>query len=180
MLWGGDVDGSFTSSQDFSPRPAQRSQGRDQNSKVKKIFGDDAPSPPLIQKAPSVATIQDTAWFLKHDLEDDLAYDVKGQVKGGTLDALIERLTRHDIMDSTFNQTFLLTFKSFTTAEELFDKLIGRYNSHLTLYIDGSFNISPPPGLTEQETETWKEKVQCTSPPSKYIPTVQFQSVSEY
>jgi son of sevenless-like protein len=165
-LGGVSVDGSFTSSQDFSPRPAQRSQGRDPNSKVKKIFGDDAPSPPLIQKAPSVATTTDTAWFLKHDLEDDLAYDVKGQVKGGTLDALIERLTRHDIMDSTFNQTFLLTFKSFTTAEELFDKLIGRYHSHLTLYTDSRFNISPPPGLSEQETETWKEKVQCTFPTS--------------
>ena len=107
--------------------PRQRSQGRDPSSKVKKIFGDDAPSPPLIQKAPSINPTQDTAWFLKHDLEDDLAYDVKGQVKGGTLDALIERLTRHDIMDSTFNQTFLLTFKSFTTHEEFFDKLIGRY-----------------------------------------------------
>jgi son of sevenless len=107
--------------------PRQRSQGRDPSSKVKKIFGDDAPSPPLIQKAPSINPMQDTAWFLKHDLEDDLAYDVKGQVKGGTLDALIERLTRHDMMDSTFNQTFLLTFKSFTTHEEFFDKIIGRY-----------------------------------------------------
>jgi son of sevenless len=121
------VDCSFASSQDFSPRPAQRLQGRDQNSKVKKIFGEDAPSPSLIQKPLSVATTTDTAWFLKHDLEDDLAYDVKGQVKGGTLDALIERLTRHDIMDSTFNQTFLLTFKSFTTTEDFFEKLIGRH-----------------------------------------------------
>lgn len=74
---------------------------------------------------------QNTAWFLKHDLESDLAYDVKGQVKGGTLDALIERLTRHDMMDSTFNQTFLLTFKSFTTHEEFFEKLIGRYYARI-------------------------------------------------
>jgi son of sevenless len=103
--------------------PRQRSQP---SAKVKKIFGDDVPTPTVTQKTPTSAT-QDTAWFLKHDLEDDLAYDVKGQVKGGTLDALIERLTRHDMMDSTFNQTFLLTFKSFTTAEEFFDKLVGRY-----------------------------------------------------
>jgi son of sevenless-like protein len=94
---------------------------------VKKIFGDDAPSPSLIQKAQTLSPVQDTAWFLKHALEDDLAYDLKGQVKGGTLDALMERLTRHDMMDSTFNQTFLLTFKSFTTAEEFFDKLVERY-----------------------------------------------------
>src|SRR5947207_5855183 len=119
------VDFSFASP-DYSPH--KRSQP---SSKVKKIFGDDAPSPPLIQKPPTVAQTQDTAWFLKHDLEDDLAYDVKGQVKGGTLDALIERLTRHDMMDSTFNQTFLLTFKSFTTHEEFFEKLIGRYYARI-------------------------------------------------
>jgi son of sevenless len=105
----------------------QKSQGRDPSAKVKRIFGDDAPSPPLIQKPPAVTTPPATAWFLKHDLEDEIAYDVKGQVKGGTLDALIERLTRHDVMDSTYNQTFLLTFKSFTTAEAFFEKLIGRY-----------------------------------------------------
>ena len=132
-------------SPEFSPRAKP---ARDTSSKVKKIFGDDAPSPTLTQKTPTAPSAQDTAWFLKHDLEDDLSYDVKGQVKGGTLDALVERLTRHDMMDSTFNQTFLLTFKSFTTAEELFEKLIAR------------FNISPPPALTDQETELWKEKVQ--------------------
>jgi len=141
------ADFSF-GSQDFSPKP--KTQARDQAAKVKKIFGEDAPSPPIIQKQPEINTTQDTAWFLKHDLEDDLAYDVKGQVKGGTLDALIERLTRHDMMDSTFNQTFLLTFKSFTTEDEFFDKIIGR------------FNIQPPQGLTEQEMDLWKEKVQCT------------------
>src|SRR6266496_5480833 len=121
------VDFSFASPE-FSPR--QRSQP---SSKVKKIFGDDAPSPTLIQKPPTVAQTQDTAWFLKHDLENDLAYDVKGQVKGGTLDALIERLTRHDMMDSTFNQTFLLTFKSFTTHEDFFEKLIGRYYARISI-----------------------------------------------
>jgi len=31
------------------------------------------------------------------------------------------------MMDSTFNQTFLLTFKSFTTQEEFFEKLVARY-----------------------------------------------------
>jgi son of sevenless-like protein len=122
---------------------------------VKKILGDDAPAPSLIQKPPSISAAQDTPWFLKRDLEDDLAYDLKGQLKGGTLDALIEQLTRHDTVDLTFNQTFLLTFKSFTTQEEFFQKLVGR------------FNIVPPPGLNEQETATWKVKVQgiCSDGP---------------
>jgi son of sevenless len=132
---------------DFSPR--QRSQP---SSKVKKIFGDDAPSPTLMQKPPTATQTPDTAWFLKHDLENDLAYDVKGQVKGGTLDALIERLTRHDMMDSTFNQTFLLTFKSFTTHEEFFDKLVARYCSQVTHFnVDSIF-------LLRQDFQTKKSK----------------------
>jgi len=132
------ADSSF-GTVEYSPR--QRSQVRDPSSKVKKIFGDDAPSPTLMVKAPVAQPTQDTAWFLKHEMEDELAYDVKGQVKGGSLDALIERLTRHDMMDSTFNQTFLLTFKSFTTQEEFFEKLVGRYllpNRHINA--DLTFN----------------------------------------
>jgi len=84
-----------------------------------------------------------TAWFLKHNLEDDLRYDVKGLVKGGTLDALIERLTRHDMMDSTFNSTFLLTFPSFTTAEELFARLKGRYYLFSTSELIVALTVNP-------------------------------------
>jgi son of sevenless len=144
---------SFASSE-WTLRP--RTQGRDQSlNKVKKIFGDDAPSPPLIQKHPSsIAPTQDTAWFLKQDLEEDLAYDVKGHVKGGTLDALIERLTSHIMSDSEYTKTFLITFKSFSSQEEFFEKLRGR------------FDIVPPQGLSSQETEIWNEKVQCITPPN--------------
>jgi len=139
-------------SHDLSPR--QRSQP---SSKVKKIFGDDVPSPTSIHKPLTAAQTPDTAWFLKHDLEVDLAYDVKGQVKGGTLDALIERLTRHDMMDSTFNQTFLLTFKSFTTHEEFFDKLIGRYYSQINLFnVDSIFPLHQD--LQNKKSKSGKKK----------------------
>jgi hypothetical protein len=50
------------------------------------------------------------------------------EVKSGTLDALIERLTSHDELDQTFFRTFLLTFKSFTTSEIFLEKLIERYS----------------------------------------------------
>jgi hypothetical protein len=53
------------------------------------------------------------------------------EVKSGTLDALIERLTNHDELDQTFFQKFLLTFKSFTTSEILLEKLIERYSPSL-------------------------------------------------
>jgi son of sevenless-like protein len=116
------------------------------------ILVDDGLSLTTIPKALIVSTTTNT--------EDDLTYDVKGLVIGGTLDALVERLTRHDMMDSTFNSTFLLTFKSFTTEDELFTKLKGRYylSSHFGAY--RSFNIEPPAGLTDTELDLWQEKVQ--------------------
>ncbi|ORY86258.1 cell division control protein [Protomyces lactucae-debilis] len=83
-----------------------------------------------------------------HDLEHELVYDHKGNVKGGTLLALVERLTRHDFLDSTYNSTFLLTYKSFTTAQELSRILMQR------------FVITPPAGLSSVELQLWVEKKQ--------------------
>src|SRR5205814_4546615 len=86
--------------------------------------------PPLLQLSQedlSITRSQNIAWFLRPKFENDLIYNEKGQLKGGTLDALIERLTGHDMMDSAFNKAFLLTFESFTSAYVLFYKLIGRY-----------------------------------------------------
>lgn len=84
--------------------------------------------------------------FLNLDLEHELIYDRRvepAQVRGGTLAALVEQLTRHDKLDSDFNNTFLLTYRSFTTATELFELLASR------------FNLQPPYGLTEQEHQSW-------------------------
>ncbi|KAI9806795.1 MAG: hypothetical protein M1826_004638 [Phylliscum demangeonii] len=84
--------------------------------------------------------------YLRLDLEGELVFDDKvdpPQVKGGTLAALVEQLTRHDKLDADFNHTFLLTYRSFTTAAELFDLLVQR------------FSIQPPPGLASHHYQAW-------------------------
>jgi son of sevenless-like protein len=113
-------------------------------SKVRKILGDD-PTPqgaiPQVEESP----------YLRLDLEHDLSWDTKTSpptVKGGSLLALVEQLTRHDKLDSSFNNTFLLTYRSFTTARELFELLVKR------------FNIQPPEGLHNNEYDTWRDRKQ--------------------
>ncbi|KAF9116944.1 hypothetical protein BGX27_008092 [Mortierella sp. AM989] len=104
--------------------------------KLKKILGEDAPSRPSAQ-----------AWFLDYDYQrEDLILNAEGQVKGGTLPALIERLTLHDGLDSNFIATFLLSYRSFTTTKDLFQYLFLR------------FTIQPPPDLDAAELEIWTEK----------------------
>jgi son of sevenless-like protein len=113
-------------------------------SKMKRFFGED-PAP--IQ----ASTVDDTPEFLKLDHENDLSWDLKTvppTVKGGSLLALVEQLTRHDKLDANFNNTFLLTYRSFTTARELFEMLVKR------------FNIQPPEGLTQPEYEMWRDSKQ--------------------
>ena len=56
----------------------------------------------------------------------------------------------HALADRTYTEAFLMTFKSFTTVEELTELLIQR------------FRIQPPDGLTPAELEEWsklKQKV---------------------
>lgn len=114
-------------------------------SKVKKIFGED-PSP-----VSGLQASDDTPDFLRLDYENDVSWDTKTvtpTVKGGTLLALVEQLTRHDKLDSSFNNTFLLTYRSFTSARELFELLVKR------------FAIQPPEGLSPTDFEVWRDRKQ--------------------
>ncbi|KAI9765750.1 MAG: hypothetical protein M1840_007184 [Geoglossum simile] len=118
--------------------PATENYRKGENSKVKKFFGEEpAPSMP--------------PWFLRLDHENEISYDMKPnppQLRGGTMVALVEQLTRHDRLDSPFNNTFLLTYRSFTTASELFDLLVKR------------FSTQPPSGLNPEEFQVWTDKKQ--------------------
>ncbi|KAH6890320.1 hypothetical protein B0T10DRAFT_315905 [Thelonectria olida] len=114
-------------------------------SKVKKIFGED-PSPQA-----GLPPAEDTPDFLRLDFEMEVSWDAKTTtptVKGGSLLALVEQLTRHDKLDSNFNNTFLLTYRSFTSAQELFELLVKR------------FGIQPPEGLSQSDFEMWRDRKQ--------------------
>ena len=113
------------------------------NKKIKDFFGE---VPVIPQQA-----IEETPEFLKLDHEGEISYDHKStppQLKGGTLAGLVEQLTRHDRLDPAFNNTFLLTYRSFTTASELFEMLVKRWS------------IQPPHGLDKDDYQHWVDKKQ--------------------
>ena len=134
------ADMGFPNSYTEGVDPAQENYRKQPNgSKVKKFFGE---VPRDIVDEPS---------YLKMDHEGQISYDTKTdppQLRGGTLIALVEQLTRHDRLDAHFNNTFLLTYRSFTTATELFEMLVKR------------FSIQPPPRISQEEYNTWVEKKQ--------------------
>ncbi|KAK4039206.1 ras guanine nucleotide exchange factor domain-containing protein [Parachaetomium inaequale] len=111
-------------------------------SKMKRFFGEDPePVPPPV--------VEDIPEFLNLDHESDLSWDLKvtpPAVKGGSLVALVEQLTRHDKLDANFNNTFLLTYRSFTNARELFEMLVKR------------FSTQPPEGLAQPDYEIWRDR----------------------
>ncbi|KAK2762933.1 hypothetical protein FQN53_007415 [Emmonsiellopsis sp. PD_33] len=107
--------------------------------KAQRFFGDALPTEQVIP------------WFLHIDHEGEVFYDTKNdtpQLKCGTLAGLVEHLTRHDKLDTSFNATFLLTYRSFTTASELFEMLVHR------------FTLQPPYELNQGELQTWTEQKQ--------------------
>ena len=87
-------------------------------------------------------------WFLQLEHGDEMVYDKKGSVRGGSVRALVEQLTLHNRLVSEFNASMLLTFPSFMDANQLFELLLER------------FLIQPPEGLTSEEFAIWSEKKQ--------------------
>ncbi|ODQ57816.1 hypothetical protein WICANDRAFT_16687, partial [Wickerhamomyces anomalus NRRL Y-366-8] len=88
---------------------------------------------------------KDVPWYLEAE-EYNLIFTNNDTVKGGTREALIQRLTHHDLLDASFNMTFLLTFRSMFKTTDLIKQLIKR------------FNIQPPENLAYEEYTTWVEK----------------------
>lgn len=120
--------------------------------KAQRFFGQAPPTE--ITREPirePVREPEETPWFLKIDHDGEVFYDTKGDVpllKCGTLAGLVEHLTRHDKLDASFNSTFLLTYRSFTSATELFELLVQR------------FNVQPPFGLNPDEMQMWVDRKQ--------------------
>lgn len=68
-----------------------------------------------------------------HTVRSDQSQDaVQEQVKAGTLNKLVERLTSAKSHDYMYVKTFLLTYQSFSTPSRFFQKLEERYDMYMT------------------------------------------------
>lgn len=80
------------------------------------------------------------ASILETTFAHELVYNKEGQISGGTLPALIERLTIPDSTpDATFVSTFYLTFRLFASPTAFAQALIDRFQ-----YVSDSPRISGP------------------------------------
>ncbi|KAF5384966.1 hypothetical protein D9615_001164 [Tricholomella constricta] len=92
------------------------------------------------------------AWYLKPMYSEELDVDSDGIVRYGTLRALVEKLTceaspvdtQKMAEETLFRNTFLMTFRTFTTADDLFDMLVEIYR------------MDHPKDLATAEFEEWK------------------------
>ncbi|TDL17590.1 kinase-like protein [Rickenella mellea] len=107
---------------------------------TKQVLGDDAP-----ERQVEIANDNSTPWYLRSTYgPGEILIGPDGGLRGGTLRALVELLTTHDKhKDPMFIKTFLLTYKSFTNLNELFDLLVAH------------FNVQAPEGLYPFEHEVW-------------------------
>jgi son of sevenless-like protein len=144
------------------PLAAAASKSPPRGSKLRKLLGDEAPQAYIDKVNADLKK-----WYLRSDHPPgDLLTDPEGTVRGGTIQALVERLTTHDApgrsttvtsnsnaislsyppsLDTKYNKTFLMTYKSFTTTDDLFELLVQR------------FWVQPPDKLSPQELEEWKK-----------------------
>lgn len=73
----------------------------------------------------------------------DLVLTSQGQIKGAPLRVLITQLTRHDMTDPLFENTFLMTYRSFTTSQEFVQHVVNRYH------------LAAPAGLRGVQKDEW-------------------------
>ncbi|KAG2034848.1 ras guanine nucleotide exchange factor domain-containing protein [Suillus americanus] len=109
--------------------------------KIRAFFGDDAPSHYLI-----TLNAETKPWYLRPTYDpNDVLVDPDGTTRGGTVAGLVERLTAHEYADPKFSKAFLMTYKTFTSLDELFRLLVKR------------FWIQPPEGLNSSELVEWRK-----------------------
>ncbi|GLB35754.1 putative guanine nucleotide exchange factor for Ras-like GTPases; N-terminal motif containing protein [Lyophyllum shimeji] len=114
---------------------------RTRSQRLKPSIGlDESPPPRPIQ-----------AWYLKPLYSDQLDVDAEGHIRYGTLQGLVEKLTCEDkpldtqkrAEETLFRNIFLMTFRTFTTADVLFDMLVETYR------------MDHPKDLATAELEEW-------------------------
>jgi son of sevenless-like protein len=132
-------------SHSFSEGSASTAASSLESNKVPRFFGESPASTEPTRDSDEMPS------YLRLDHDGELTYETKNGVtalRGGTLVGLVEQLTRHDRHDHKFNNAFLLTYRSFTTAAELFAMLVRRWT------------IQPPLGLSGEDMQIWTDKKQ--------------------
>ena len=83
-----------------------------------------------------------------HDYSsEDVAYNKDGVLVGASLECLVEKMTPHDnIVEPVFSAVFFMTFRMFSTPQELVASVIKRYN------------LLPPAGLSDEELYVWQQR----------------------
>ena len=90
----------------------------------------------------------DNRLLLSHDYSlEDVAYNKDGVLVGASLECLVEKMTPHDnIVEPAFSAVFFMTFRMFSTPEELVATVIKRYN------------LLPPAGLSDEDLYVWQQR----------------------
>ncbi|KAG2022767.1 cell division control protein 25 [Coprinopsis cinerea AmutBmut pab1-1] len=105
-------------------------------------------------------------WYILPAHADQLEFDNEGNVRAGSLVALVERLTSESAFiepgsngftggRKSFASVFLMTFRTFTTSDQLFDMLLDR------------FSMTRPDNLNEIEVDDWKKR--CLLPTQRRV-----------
>jgi son of sevenless-like protein len=110
----------------------------------------------VVKKMPQVVVIEDAQAYYpipissltyREDPQDAAMWiddNGKRTIECSTLNKLIEELTSPTSFDQYFCHTFMITFRSFTERDTLFDKLSER------------FNIPPPVGISKEDFAKFK------------------------
>lgn len=90
----------------------------------------------------------DNRLLLSHDYSlEDVAYNKDGVLVGASLECLVEKMTPHDnIVEPAFSAVFFMTFRMFSTPQELVATVIRRYN------------LLPPAGLDDEDLYVWQQR----------------------
>ncbi|KAL7751136.1 hypothetical protein RI367_003340 [Sorochytrium milnesiophthora] len=149
-FFGGDVDSAITSHgspsfDDAASVHSRQSKGAPNLSPHTPHSSQFSDKPGTVS-GPVIGRRDERPWYLRNDYQPyELLFNMEGQIKGGTLEALVERLTLHDEYDSNFMTNFLFSYRTFTTSVDLFTLLTCR------------FTIHPPEGMTDDEMSDWIE-----------------------